>query len=61
VYWFVEAYETGLSYQVAWLYWPEELPRPETKTTDTVNSMSGQRKYHSELIASNQGWSAFDF
>jgi hypothetical protein len=31
------------------------LPPPKTKTSDTVNSISGQRKYHGsyELIASN--------
>jgi hypothetical protein len=40
---------------VAWLYWPEELPPPKTITSDTVNSISGRRKYHGshELIASN--------
>lgn len=40
---------------VAWMYWPEELPPPRTKASDTVNSHSGQRKYHGshELIASN--------
>jgi hypothetical protein len=44
-----------LTFQVAWLYWPEELPPPKTKTSDTVNSISGQRTYHGshELIASN--------
>lgn len=44
-----------LIYQVAWMYWPEELPPPRTKTADTINSTSGQRKYHGghELIASN--------
>ncbi|EHK25558.1 uncharacterized protein TRIVIDRAFT_62230 [Trichoderma virens Gv29-8] len=38
---------------IAWLYWPEELPRPRAKTSDTVNSITGQRKYHGshELIA----------
>jgi len=37
------------------MYWPEELPPPKTKVSDTVNSTSGQRKYHGshELIASN--------
>ena len=37
------------------MYWPEELPPPKTKTSDTVNNHSGQRKYHGshELIASN--------
>jgi len=37
------------------MYWPEELPPPKTKVSDTVNSASGQRKYHGshELIASN--------
>ena len=37
------------------MYWAEELPPPKTKTSDTVNSISGQRKYHGshELIASN--------
>jgi hypothetical protein len=37
------------------MYWPEELPPPRTKASDTVNTTSGQRKYHGshELIASN--------
>jgi hypothetical protein len=37
------------------MYWPEELPAPRTKAPDTVNTISGQRKYHGshELIASN--------
>jgi hypothetical protein len=37
------------------MYWPEELLPPKTKTSDTVNSISGQTKYHGshELIPSN--------
>ncbi|KAL7904922.1 hypothetical protein GGI35DRAFT_489462 [Trichoderma velutinum] len=44
---------TRLNHQIAWLYWPEELPRPRAKTSDTFNSINGQRKYHGshELIA----------
>ncbi|KAI9053633.1 hypothetical protein LZ554_002587 [Drepanopeziza brunnea f. sp. 'monogermtubi'] len=40
---------------VTWMYWPEELPPPATKSADQVNRESGKRTYHgrNEVVASN--------
>lgn len=44
-----------LTSQVAWLYWPEELPPPPVRAADQLSKDSGKRRYHGshELIASN--------
>jgi hypothetical protein len=43
-------------YEVAWMYWPEELPPPVTNAKDLFSKTTGgKRTYHGnfELIASN--------
>ena len=41
--------------QIAWMYWPDELPAPQRPSPDQVSGHSGKRTYHGshELIASN--------
>ncbi|EHL03588.1 hypothetical protein M7I_0229 [Glarea lozoyensis 74030] len=40
---------------VAWMYWPDELPKPKKPSADQVNKAGGKRTYHGayELVASN--------
>lgn len=44
-----------LTIQIAWLYWPEELPPPAVRAADQETAACGKRKYHGnhELVASN--------
>jgi hypothetical protein len=40
---------------VAWMYWPDELPKPRKPSPDQVDKSGGKRTYHGtyELVASN--------
>ena len=44
-----------LTVQVAWLYWPDELPAPKKPSPDQITPHGGKRTYHGshELVASN--------